>query len=334
MQQKLTSVLCRGKRAAHASELPDKQIEETISGNKPQSSSLIRLLESQYSSRNKSSNAEEKQKVPAGHRTSIPFRTKQAEFLSEGPALVEPNQLPAAARRDLNTEVTGTKLCPLCGTQISGSDYDAHLADEVEHLEDSDNEWDVWLTAADAGREPPSMQGPSIVRNRLKRVASLEKEKKVYVLGGAPSVAVPKNPKRLKMVEIPRRPWVPTAAVYNHYNDKAEFIDGELIGVEGEYSGETVTLPLHFGDQGTFVIGRSSSCEVTLPRDDQISRRHVEGQARDGKLFIRDLGSTYGTSLNGTAVGDDYVQVRPGDVISVGTSSFRLQALVVLAASA
>jgi len=108
----------------------------------------------------------------------------------------------------------------------------------------------------------------------------------------------------------------------------------QLIGVEGEYSGETVTLPLHFGDQGTFVIGRSSSCEVTLPRDDQISRRHVEGQARDGKLFIRDLGSTYGTSLNGTAVGDDYVQVRPGDVISVGTSSFRLQALVVLAASA
>jgi hypothetical protein len=107
----------------------------------------------------------------------------------------------------------------------------------------------------------------------------------------------------------------------------------QLIGVEGEYAGETLTLPLHASDVGLIVIGRSSSCEVTLARDDQISRRHVEVQARDGKLFIRDLGSTYGTRLNGTAVGDEHVQVRPGDVVSVGTSSFRLQALVVLAAS-
>jgi hypothetical protein len=108
----------------------------------------------------------------------------------------------------------------------------------------------------------------------------------------------------------------------------------QLIGVEGEYSGETVLLPLHAGDVGSFVLGRSSSCDVTLGRDDQISRRHVQAEARDGKLFIRDLGSTYGTRLNGTAVGDEQVQVRPGDVVSVGTSSFRLQALVLLAASA
>lgn len=103
----------------------------------------------------------------------------------------------------------------------------------------------------------------------------------------------------------------------------------QLVGIDGEYSGETVLLPLESGSSsGTFVIGRSSSCNVTLSRDDQISRRHVEVQAREGKLFIRDLGSTYGTKLNGLALGDHVEQVRPGDTVTMGTSSFRLQTLV------
>eukprot|EP00967_Tisochrysis_lutea_P098127 scaffold144660_cov28-Tisochrysis_lutea.AAC.2 len=102
----------------------------------------------------------------------------------------------------------------------------------------------------------------------------------------------------------------------------------QLVGIDGEYSGETVLLPLESGSSsGTFVIGRSSSCNVTLSRDDQISRRHVEVQAREGKLFIRDLGSTYGTKLNGLALGDHVEQVRPGDTVTMGTSSFRLQTL-------
>ena len=68
----------------------------------------------------------------------------------------------------------------------------------------------------------------------------------------------------------------------------------ELVGVEGEYCGEVLPVPLSLGDGGgkTAVLGRSSSCDVTLGRDDQISRKHLQIDVCDGKLMVRDLGST------------------------------------------
>ena len=72
------------------------------------------------------------------------------------------------------------------------------------------------------------------------------------------------------------------------------------------------------------VLGRSSSCEVKLARDDQISRRHAQIEARDGGLWVRDLGSTYGTMLNGTKL-DGSGPLKPGDSLAIGASSFRLQ---------
>ena len=70
----------------------------------------------------------------------------------------------------------------------------------------------------------------------------------------------------------------------------------QLLGVDGEYMGEQLALPaLPSGANAPvkiMLIGRSSSCDVTLSRDDQISRRHMQIEARDGKLLARDLGST------------------------------------------
>ena len=52
----------------------------------------------------------------------------------------------------------------------------------------------------------------------------------------------------------------------------------QLVGVEGEYSGEVLPVPLSLSAEGgTAVLGRSSSCDVTLGRDDQISRKHHSG---------------------------------------------------------
>lgn len=103
----------------------------------------------------------------------------------------------------------------------------------------------------------------------------------------------------------------------------------QLLGVEGEYMGESVQLPSLLGAaSGKLVlVGRSSSCDVTLSRDDQISRRHVQIEARDGgkSLFVRDLGSTYGTKLNGKVLGAESVQISVGDVLVLGASTFHLQ---------
>mmetsp|Transcript_32021 Transcript_32021/g.52891 ORF Transcript_32021/g.52891 Transcript_32021/m.52891 type:complete len:101 (-) Transcript_32021:300-602(-) len=95
--------------------------------------------------------------------------------------------------------------------------------------------------------------------------------------------------------------------------------------MEGDYTGELMILPLTLATAGMIVLGRSSSCEVTLARDDQISRRHVQLESKDNKLYLRDLGSTYGTRLNGKAINTEAAAMRPGDVIGLGSSSFRLQ---------
>ena len=68
----------------------------------------------------------------------------------------------------------------------------------------------------------------------------------------------------------------------------------ELVGLDGEYAGEVLPLPVGFGvhSSKTVILGRSSACDVTLGRDDQISRRHLQIEPLDGKLVVRDLGST------------------------------------------
>ena len=104
----------------------------------------------------------------------------------------------------------------------------------------------------------------------------------------------------------------------------------QLLGVEGEYMGEVLALTLPWGVGAaakTILLGRSSSCDVTLSRDDQISRRHMQIEGRDGKLIARDLGSTYGTKVNGKALNGEPAEVKPGDVIMLGASSFQLQAV-------
>ena len=90
--------------------------------------------------------------------------------------------------------------------------------------------------------------------------------------------------------------------------------------------GELLSLPVPTTANAaakTILLGRSSSCDVTLSRDDQISRRHAQLEGRDGALYLRDLGSTYGTLLNGAKL-EGSAQLQPGDTVGLGASSFRL----------
>ena len=42
---------------------------------------------------------------------------------------------------------------------------------------------------------------------------------------------------------------------------------------------------------------------------------------------VRDLGSTYGTRVNGKPLGAEPTEVKVGDVVILGASSFQLQAV-------
>ena len=70
------------------------------------------------------------------------------------------------------------------------------------------------------------------------------------------------------------------------------------------------------------VIGRSSSCDIHVP-DSEMSRRHAEVSSHNGDVVVRDLGSTNGTSVNGSMISAP-TTLAAGDVIAAGTTEIRV----------
>lgn len=78
-------------------------------------------------------------------------------------------------------------------------------------------------------------------------------------------------------------------------------------------------VPIH---TTPFKIGRRSHLPLTLPCE-SVSKEHAEILERDSKLFVRDLGSTNGTFVNGERV-ESESQINEGDVIQFATVVFRV----------
>jgi DNA-binding NtrC family response regulator len=68
-------------------------------------------------------------------------------------------------------------------------------------------------------------------------------------------------------------------------------------------------------------IGRSATCQVRLPDDGKVSRRHARLFARSGRTFVADLGSRNGTLLNGEKL-EGEVPLQQGDRLQVGGTLF------------
>ena len=66
-------------------------------------------------------------------------------------------------------------------------------------------------------------------------------------------------------------------------------------------------------------IGRQSDCGFALRRGD-VSRRHAEVSFSEGAHWLRDLGSTNGTFVNGERLTAPHA-LEPGDRIAIGSST-------------
>jgi len=77
---------------------------------------------------------------------------------------------------------------------------------------------------------------------------------------------------------------------------------------------------LRYEIQEEAIIGRSPSCEIPLPEDDQMSRRHARFTVVEGQVRLTDLGSRNGTLVNGDRVAGE-VLLQPGDRILVGKTT-------------
>jgi pSer/pThr/pTyr-binding forkhead associated (FHA) protein len=85
----------------------------------------------------------------------------------------------------------------------------------------------------------------------------------------------------------------------------------KLIVAGGKNKGKEIPLP---GRQ--FLIGRGEGCQLR-PASERISRKHCAILVGEGKVVIRDLGSTNGTAVNQEKIAGD-VELKNGDHVNVG----------------
>jgi len=75
--------------------------------------------------------------------------------------------------------------------------------------------------------------------------------------------------------------------------------------------------PVRITGERSLLIGRSRGCDLQIP-DSDASRRHAEIYRSEGGYFLRDLGSTNGTYVNGRPVREH--RLEPGDRIQISGS--------------
>ncbi len=74
-------------------------------------------------------------------------------------------------------------------------------------------------------------------------------------------------------------------------------------------------------NRSRFIIGREQDCHLRL-KSAHVSKAHASIELRGGLYFLKDLGSTNGTMLNGRRIQRRDVEIRPGDRIAIGNHRF------------
>lgn len=78
-----------------------------------------------------------------------------------------------------------------------------------------------------------------------------------------------------------------------------------------------VSISVH----GPIVVGRSPGADIVIAAG-YVSGRHARFTLMGQNLFVEDLGSTNGTSVNGMRITEP-VALRSGDVVNVGDVAIR-----------
>ncbi len=107
---------------------------------------------------------------------------------------------------------------------------------------------------------------------------------------------------------VPPIPWYDGG-----YTDIREIarMQAQLKVAKGSSTGKIFSIA---GSQ--FIIGRATGCHLR-PQSDAISRQHCAFVVKDGRLYVKDLGSRNGTYLNNEKL-SKAAEVKNGDAVRVG----------------
>ena len=91
----------------------------------------------------------------------------------------------------------------------------------------------------------------------------------------------------------------------------------QLKVVDGKHAGKIIPLT-----ENKFLIGREEDCHLR-PNSDLVSRHHCMFSVDQFKVFLRDLGSTNGTFVNGERLRGK-TELQTGDKVAVGKLHFEI----------
>lgn len=98
--------------------------------------------------------------------------------------------------------------------------------------------------------------------------------------------------------------------------------DGEvqpvLVGTQGTHAGRR--FPVH---EDGLLLGRDATCDVVID-DAGVSREHARVLLHNEAVWVQDLGSRNGCSINGRRL-TRHKQLGPGDTLEVGAHAFTLE---------
>ena len=204
--------------------------EKKKNSKKRSKSNLLRMLSSNIVTENKATNSKASPSGSSPLARSCPS-TAEVTFAPE--AVPQPLELQGQQRSPSNKPPT--KACPLCGSSIQLELFDQHMQEELVALaaiddDDDDSGWEQFSL-------PPRPLASSLHNQYQQRPAPLlplaPRDSKVYILGGTPAMAVPRNPKKLKPLPPEYRRQIKPVKAYNYYADGGGNMDGDEIGLDG-----------------------------------------------------------------------------------------------------
>ncbi len=114
-----------------------------------------------------------------------------------------------------------------------------------------------------------------------------------------------------------------TAVLQKERPDRGAMLDIALVGHLRVTGSMSLDAPSALRE-GKTVVGREGADIVAS--DQTLSAQHFEIENRNQEFFIRDLGSTNGTQLNGETL-TEVAQLKNGDRITAGKTTFVFRTL-------
>lgn len=110
---------------------------------------------------------------------------------------------------------------------------------------------------------------------------------------------------------------------WKHAPEKKEaIVTGRLLGLEGTCAGRVVSIPAG----RPLRVGREQGAGMLTLTSSSVSRTHCELFIQNGRMIVRDLGSSNGTWLNGKRLESNRdASVKPGDRLEIGSKKERFE---------